>query len=238
MSMEDEDFDEENCFTWVNFKFKTIRIVDNVFTSHVNKLKVEVSMNEDASELDIKTVLDKVHFWFDNIVSNGIIFERENEFALALMFTPEGISRTENIAIVTPDIPSDDNLIRIFHSKLNAFGGEHVLFGMMEMQSDTLEQLTVTYTGYGEFELPPMDEWVGTRAYYDRPWWGRDDGATLDVIPSEDADLSKPPNIGVDMSFIEKRYKKTEETAAIIVRPQFKPEVISGGKDDNDSTKD
>jgi hypothetical protein len=117
---------------------------------------------------------------------------------------------------------------------MNAFGNDKVAFGLIEITSDTREMLTCTFTGLGEEELPDMEEWIGDRSYFDKPWWCRDDGSTLDVIPAPDADLTNPPKLCFDMSFISDRYKRSGDDTAIIVRPQFKPEVISGGKNDNE----
>lgn len=234
MDMEDDEFEDVTTYTWVNFKFKTIRIVDNIFTSHVNTLKAEIVMDEGATEKEINLALEKIHFWFDQILSNSILFDRDNEYAMTVFFDENGVPRTANVPVILPCEPTDDNVVRILHSKLNAFGNEKVVFGMMEITSDTREQLTCTFTGDGAFELPAMEDWVGERAYHEYPWWARNDGSTFDVIPGEDADLTKPPpKIGVDLSFIEERYKRSGDDTAIILRPQFKPEVISGGKNDN-----
>lgn len=234
MSTEDQELDGDTTFTWVNFKFKTIRIVDNIITAHVNTIKAEVVVDEEADEKDINVTLEKIHFFFDQIVSNSIMFRRENEFALSVMFDENGVPRTENFPMLFPEEPSDDNLARVLHSKMNAFGCDKVGFGMVEITSDTREMLTCTFTGYGEWELPAMVDWVGERAFHDKPWWARNDGSTLDVIPGPEADLENAPKFGIDISFIEERYKRSGDDTAIIVRPQFKPEVISGGKDDND----
>jgi len=228
----DEEEMVDTTFTWLNFKFKTIRIVENVFTAHTTSLKVEVLMDTTTSERDINIVIEKIHFWFDHIVSNSILFNRDNEFALQVLFDEDGASKTDNFAMVFPEEPTDDVLARAMHSKLNAFGGDKVGFGMIELQSDTRELLTCSYTGYGEYELPPIEEWVGDRSYHSKPWWARDDGDTLDVIPDPDADLTQVPCLGIDMSFIEQRYRRSGDDTAIIIKPAFKPEVISGGKDE------
>jgi hypothetical protein len=233
MSTEEEDLEEDTTITWVHFKFKTIRIVDNTFTSHVNRLKAEIVMDEEATETDVNITLEKIHFWFDQILSNSILFNRENEYALSIMFDDTGAQFTENFPMLFPCEPSDDNLARVLHSKINAFGADKVAFGMIELTSDNRERLTCTFTGYGEWELPDMNAWVGERAYYDKPWWARNDGSTLDVIPGPEADLTAIPKVGFDISFIEERFKRSGEDVAIIVRPQFKPEVISGGKHDD-----
>ena len=229
---DDDDAGFPESFSTISFKFKTIRIVDNVVTAFVNTVRCDVYIDEDADDQDITIALEKIHFWFDHIVSNGIMFNRENAFALNVMFDEHGIARSGNIPIVLPDDPTDDHLAAIMHCKLNALGGGVVNFGTIEIHSDTKENLIVTFTGYGEVVLPSMEEWIGERYFHDVPWWSRGDGSTLDVIPLDDSDLTTPPVTGVDMSFIEERFRRSGSDAAIIIRPEFKPEIISGGKDD------
>lgn len=229
---DDDDAEFPESFTSISFKFKTIRIVNNVITSFVNTLRAEVYIDPEASQRDISMSLEKIHFWFDYIVSNSVMFCRENEFALDIMFDDEGNTRMGNVPIVLPDEPDDDLLTAVLHCKLNALGNGIVNFGTLELTSDTRENLQITFTGYGEMLLPPMEEWIGDRGYHAQPWWARNDGSTLDVIPPEDADLTKPPVIGVDLNFIEERYKASEVATPIVLRPAFKPEVITGGKDD------
>lgn len=232
MHFDDDDEDFTESFSSISFKFKTVRIVNNVITSFVNTVRAEVYIDEEAHDQDVSIALEKIHFWFDHIVSNGVMFYRENAFALNVMFDENGVAQSGNIPIVLPDDPTDDHLAAIMHSKLNALGNGVVNFGTIEIHSDTRENLIVTFTGYGEVALPGMDEWIGDRSFHDVPWWGRCDGSTLDAIPQEDSDLKKPPVTGIDMTFIEERFRRTGSPAAIIIRPEFKPEIISGGKDD------
>lgn len=229
---DDDDSDFPESITSICFKFKTIRIVDNVITSFVNTVRSEVYIDPESPPRDISMTLEKIHFWFDYIVSNSIMFNRENEYALQIMFDSKGNTRAGNIPIVLPDEPDDDLLAALLHCKLNALGNGIVNFGKIDLTSDTRENLMVTFIGYGEMLLPTMEEWVGDRYFHNVPWWGRNDGSTLDVIPGAEADLTKPPIVGVDLSFIEDRYKNQTTSTPIILRPAFKPEVINGGKDD------
>lgn len=229
---DDDDIEFPESFSSISFKFKTIRIVDNVITAFHNEIRSEVYIDEDADDRDISMALEKIHFWFDYIVSNGVMFARDNDFALSVMFDPEGMARSGNIPIVCPDDPTDDHIIAIMHAKLNALGNGVINFGGLEIHSDTRENLIVTFTGYGELILPDMEEWIGERHFHSVPWWCRGDGSTLDVVPLEESDLTKPPTTGVDMSFIEDRFRRSDSDAAIIIRPEFKPEIIRGGKDD------
>jgi hypothetical protein len=222
-----------DAFSWMTFKFKSLRVIDNVLSSHMHSLKTEVHVKQSCTEQQLSVALEKIHFWFDHIVSSAIMFNRDNGFALDMMFDDEGRQKTGNFPMVMPEDPSEDFLAVIFQSKLNALGGGQVMFSFVEISSDTRENLSCGFAGHAEMYLPSMVEWIGERAFHAQPWWARNDGSTFDVIPGENADLSKPPQFGYDISFIEKQFLKENSEAAIIIKPEFKPRVISGGLDDN-----
>lgn len=222
---------EENLFTFVNFKFKTIRIIDSVIVSNKCTLKAELIVSEDAPDSDIAQMFDKANYWFDSIMENCILIDRDNDIALSTLFMEDGSQRIDNFPMMLPGEPVDTTLVKVLHSKLSAFGGDNIAFGILELTSDTRENIITTYTGYGEHELPSMAEWVGERSFHSKPWWARPNGDVIDLIPTEDADLSNPPPMGVDMSHLERDFSIQPEQAAII-RPNFNPKVISGGLDD------
>lgn len=218
--------------TQVTFKFRSIRIIDHIMVSNASTVKVEMFLSDEVTEEDVSSCLEKIHFWFDNIMSNSVLFCRDNAAALDLLFDDRGVSRMRNFPMEMPEEPSDDFLIIILHSKMNALAGDQITFGVIELQSDTRELLTYTFTGYGELCLPEMSEWVGDRAYHQVPWWARNDGSTLDIIPDDNDDLKDIKFVGVDLSFIDARFRKN--TNPIIIRPdKFKPRVIDGGKNDD-----
>lgn len=219
-------------FTTVTFKFKSIRVVDSIITAHVSTLKAEMMLPEEVSDIGVTIALEKIHFWFDQIVPHCVMFCRSNQNAMDMLFDENSAPRTENFPMVFPDEPTDDVVAVVFHSKINALAEGQMFFGMVEIQSDTREMITYSFNGLCEEALMQMDEWVGARAYHTKPWWARPDGDTLDVIPTPDSDLTNPPRVGMDLSFIDSKFKRNASDTTIIIRPQFTPEVISGGKDD------
>lgn len=235
MSDDFDDDDMPDAFSWMSFKFKTLRVIDNVLAAQMNTLKAEVHVKESCQEQDLSIALEKIHFFFDHIVSSAIMFSRDNEFALDMMFDDTGRQRTGNFPMILPEDPTEDFLALVFQSKLNALGGGKVWFSFVELSADTRENLTCGFAGHAHMYLPEMSQWVGPRAYHEAPWWERNDGSTFDIIPGEDADLTKPPQFGYDISFIEKQFLKSNAEQAIIVRPEFKPRIISGGLDNNDN---
>lgn len=217
----------------LNLEFKAIRVMDNRLIPTTWKLQAEVLYSEEAQDsvdfdIEVKTTIAKINYWLDTLVSDSLIFGRDNDWAIDSFFDEEGHCTLGNVVTITPDDPTDDHLSEIFHSKFNAFGNEHIQFGVIELTSDDKTGLSFMFTGDGELNLPLMADWVGTHAYFDRPWWSRDDGSTYDVIPPDDADLSVRPASSIDLSFIRSSFRKQMGAEAIVVRPSFKPQVIDG----------
>jgi hypothetical protein len=130
--------------------------------------------------------------------------------------------------VMLPSDPSDDIVAKVIHSKLNALGGKYLEFGIIELTSDDKSGLSYLFTGNGEHAFPDMDHWVGTHAYYDKPWWARDDSSTIDLIPAEDEDTSNRQYEPSDLEFIRESIMRQYGNPATVVRPNFKPVVIDG----------
>jgi hypothetical protein len=237
MSEFDDDDMIQDAFTLMTFRFKTLRVIDNVLIAYSNSLKTEVHVSETCTETELAISLEKIHFWYDRIVSSAIIFDRTNDFALNMMFDENGRQICGNMPMACPEPPNDDLLAMIFQSKMNALSSDNIAFTTVELTSDSRENMTSIFAGYASLYLPMMSEWVGERSFHEVPWWQRDDGETIDMIPGPEADLANPPKFGYDMSFIEKRFLQKDNDTAIIIKPDFKPRVISGGLD-NDKTED
>jgi len=217
----------------LNLTFKAIRVLDNRLIPTTWKIHTEVIYDEEAQEsvdfdVEVKTTIGKINYWLDNLVSGSLIFSRDNDWPYMSFFDEDGRCTAGNVVTITPEDPTDDHLAEIIHSKFNAFGGDHIQFGIVELESDDTTGLSFMFTGDGQMNLPFMEEWVGPHAYFDRPWWARDDGSTYDVIPPEDADLSIRPESSIDLDFIRARFRKQMGISGNIVRPTFKPEVIKG----------
>jgi hypothetical protein len=103
-------------------------------------------------------------------------------------------------------------------------------FGPVEVKSDNQLGLQFTFVGDSSAVLPNNLEWVGPRSFFDKPWWDRDDGSTLDVLPAEDADLTVKPVWAFSLDFLSFPKKMNATTNGKIVRPEFRPKVIDGGK--------
>ena len=226
--MDDEQEMLPDFFTHFTFSIKITRIIENLLFPSSLKVKMEFIAMDEADEDDIDQAFTKIKYWLDNIVNKSVVFCHDNDVAIEMFIdTEKNSSRIGNILMITPDEPDDQHLAAIFQSKLQALCGDTLTFGIVEVKSDNQLGVSFTFVGDSSAVLPKMDEWIGDYSYFDKPWWERDDGSTIDTIPPEGADLSVKPQWAFSLDFLEKDKKQT----GVVVRPQFKPTVIDGGKE-------
>jgi hypothetical protein len=221
---DDDDF--EQLFISFNTELKFVRVIGNAIYPATLALKCDVTPMEDASEAQMHAAMMKVRFWLEHIASRSIAISSSNGEALGMFVDDEGRNQTDNILMITPGEPSDEMMACLLQSKLSAITNGVVIFGVMEVKSDNQMGFGFTFVGEGARVLPSIEEWIGPRSYFKVPWWQRNDGSTIDVVPSSDADLSKTPPWAFSLDNIGMPKPET----GIIVRPQFKPTVIDGGK--------
>ena len=68
-----------------------------------------------------------------------------------------------------------------------------------------------------------MKTWMPGKTYFDIPWWHRDDASTIDIIVSDDVDISIPPSWA--FKIIEEEPPKTKKK-----KGKFKPTIINGAR--------
>jgi hypothetical protein len=232
----DDETDDNTLIIDFEYDTKLIRIVNNSFVTSNIKIRAELiplMEQPDHDEFDIS--LSKCKFWLDMVFSKCIVFYRDNTQAKEIMFDENGTNRCSNYIMLTPSEPSDDHIACLLQSKLSAIGATQFAFGSIRIMSDSANGLIFRFIGDAADNLPSVREWIGERSYFEQPWWNRDDISTLDVIPSEDADLSEKPSWASNFDFLTNAMRGTSLSPKdVIVRPDFKPKVIKGGKDDND----
>lgn len=225
--MTEDDFDEgEQLYITFHCDLKFVRVVGPALLPTNLSFKCDVTPEEDAEEQDLHKVLTKVRYWLDNIVNKSLVFSSDNTEALTMFVNEEGKNRTDNILMITPGDPSDEMMACLLQSKLTALGGGTMTFGMMEVKSDNYLGLGFAFMGDGHKVLPTIEEWIGPRSFFKVPWWMRNDASTLDVVPPADADLTKTPAWAFSLDNLVS--PKTD--GGIVIKHEFKPTVIDGGK--------
>lgn len=236
--MSEIEFEYPEFVVKLALEFKAIKVVGSKLVPTTWKMNAEVLYEEDDSgedeegDLEIKIGIAKIKYWLDNFVNNCVMFDVGNEWAMRALFDEDDACDIDNNIMMLPYTPQDDLIAELFHSKMNALGGQKLKFGIIELSSDDVLGLSYMFTGEGEMNLPEITEWVGERSYYDKPWWARDDASTADIIPGEDDDLSDNPFESLNLDFIRQSFKRQAGVDAVVIRPNFKPTVLDGGKSD------
>ncbi len=220
-----DDEDVEALFITFQMEAKLIRLVGNTLVPSKISIKADVAPEEDVGEAELNLAITKIRFWYDNLVSKAIAFSHENEAALAMFIDETGKNRTGNLIMTTPGDPTDEILAALFQAKMTSLSSGTIHFGSVEVRSDNPVGLSFVFMGDGAKVLPNMEEWIGPRSYFKKPWWSRDDASTLDVIPTKDADLTKVPAWAFSLDSL----GTPKAESGLVIRPSFKPTVIDGG---------
>lgn len=237
--IEDDDVLVDDLIITLKQEFSAVRVMDNRMIPTKWRVKMEVIKADEpedaeAAEYDfnIRVAFSKIRFWFDQVVSGCVMFERGNEWAQRACLADDGSQSVANHIMLLPGEPTDELICKVLQSKANALSGNFLAFASIELESDDVHCLSYIYNGVGEFELPDHDEWIGEHSYFSKPWWGRDDASTFDVVPDEETDTQRPPDWCKSLDFLEDLMRPPTDTSARIIRPEFRPQVIEGGKSD------
>lgn len=227
--------DEDMSMTMLTFKFMIIRSFGNTIDARQASMKIELLRDDDDhSQEDFELLISRCRTWFSEVVSNSLIFSINNTYAFKCIFE-DGIQVSNNFPMITPGDPTDDMLCMMFQAKLNAFAeGMAASFGVVELHTvrPPMDDITSVYCGWAYDDLPAMVDWIGEKAYHTAPWWARNDGSTMDLVPDPEDDLLTPPEQGYDMSYLTSRYSR--KSAEVVIPSAFNPKVIKC----KDETKD
>lgn len=126
-----------------------------------------------------------------------------------------------------PTDPNDAILAQVFQAKLNALADDILEVGAVEIKSTNGTDLTVLFTGNASLMLPDMESWVGEKNWFSEPWWNRNDASTMDVVMTEEDDMSSPPSFAFSLDFLFDMFGDTEGSSEeIIVLKEFRPTII------------
>lgn len=227
--IDDEDYEAIDCITFFNWTSTFVRVIDNVIIPSTIKFRIEFLPDDDATEESIETAFRRIRYWLEAVVNKSIVFAHHNVGAIKMFFDENGSNnRVINTLVVTPEEPDDVHLAALFQAKLRAIANGAMDFGRVDIQSDNSIGLTHTFVSESFEVLPDADEWFAERRYFDKPWWDRNDASTIDTVPAADADLSVRPQYAFTFDFLDQQ--KQQPVSGTIVRPEFRPKVIDGGK--------
>lgn len=204
--------------------FRIIRLLGKSLVASECRVELDIDIAHNAAPTDAKHRLQAMKIWLEDFVDGSVAYSVRTQVDTTIL---EEIS---NNIIMCPDDPHDHLLLILLHSKLTAIGGDAIIINRSSMTDDTGEGFSNSVEGYPDDWLPDIETWMGTRSFWKDPWWSREDSSTMDIKPDEDDDLEVKPELGVDLIQLvstEAASTPTRENVAEIIKPGFKPRIIT-----------
>lgn len=231
-----EDTLPNHLFISLRYEFKATRVIGQRLSPTTIKVKTDISTHDidtDDYGLKMEVALAKMSHWVEKVLNGCILLHSENDWALDA-FMDGDAPTTSNMVVLCPEEPTDALLAEILICKFKAISQGAFDFHAIDIESSDARGMSFMFVGGSPGEsFPEAADWLGERNWFSKPWWHRSDASTLDVVPEEDADLNEPPLWAYSFSFIHEQMVEPGQTADnVIVRPEFRPRVIEGGKVD------
>jgi hypothetical protein len=207
----------------VKTQFKTTfnlnRLLDGDFVASKCRINVEFSFNDvEPSRLGHETRLKAMKYWVEEILNQSVAYYIGTECNTEIF---ESIG---NHLVFCPEEPDDYLMALLIHAKLKAIGSKYINVESVKFETDTSMGFNHISVGDPLEDLPTIDNWMGEKRFFNRPWWDRDDGSMIDVYFEEGDDLAKKPDILIEIlaQFMNKVPIKNEDKTAEIIRPNFR----------------
>lgn len=230
---EDTDILPNHLFISLRHGFKATRVIGQRLSPTEIEIKCDISTLDDDSDdyaVRMDVALEKMNYFFNKVIDNSIIMFADNDWA-SNAFLGENAPETSNMVVLCPEEPTDALLCELLLCKMKAITQGIFNFHSIEVSSTDGRGMSFLFVGDRPGEsFPTNEEWLTERNYFSKPWWHREDASTLDILPDEDADLNDLPKWAYSLGFIAEQLIKPDDTASRVVRAEFRPQVIEGGK--------
>lgn len=201
-------------------EFSIIRLLDNKLIASMVELDVELDVDDSVDAPVQLKALESMRRWIDEIVDDSIAFCPSSDIPVTSLQT------LQNSIMITPDDPYDHLLLILICAKLNAIGAGIASVTRCQLSSSLGGGFGNWFEGDTEDALPTLLEWLGERTYFDKAWWNRSDGSTIDVWASPDADINKKPDILIDLWPEDAKEQEVENAPSKIITLNFKPTIV------------
>jgi hypothetical protein len=211
-------------------KFKLIRLLGDHLVPSNCELTVKLHIPA-KNKVESTNRITAMRYWIENFVDGCIAYPISTELDTELLCD------VHNHIMMVPEEPLDYVINILIHQKLTAMGGEFVDVKETTFESDSGYGFSNTISGTVVDILPTMGEWMGVPHYNMEPWWNRDDSSMVDMRNDDGDDVNNIPELGINiLKMLDNKSSEDDVETKIsdtVVRGQFRPKVIEGGKSDN-----
>jgi hypothetical protein len=233
--MDDIETLPNHLFISLRHEFKATRVIGHRLSPTTVKIKTDISTLGDESDdyaERMEVALAKMSYFVDKVLNECILLHVENSWGMPCFLDDESPSTT-NMVMLCPEEPTDAVLCELILCKFKALTQGAFEFMSIEIESTDARGMSFLFVGGTPGDsFPSNEEWLTDRNYFSKPWWHRADASTLDVVPDDDVDLNEPPMWAYSLGFIAEQMATPQERNNVVVRAEFRPKVIEGGKAD------
>lgn len=197
-----------------------MRLVGNSLMISGLTLDVELAVASGRDKNQQADAIERMRAWLDCMFQGCIVLPMQEPW------TEQWLTSLDNAVMFVPGPANDFVLQVLLHAKLSAIGGDLVTVAHSHMTTDDGRGFGLGFDGDPDELLPAQRDWMGPRAYHDRPWWHRDDTSMMDVPCGEHDDPLQIPDIAPPWSSILPGDSSAQSAAAEIIRPSFKPRIV------------
>lgn len=180
-------------FMTFNFKFRACRLQSTYITPVNFTVSVDIVIPDEKAktkeqvEKDSFTSLQKISYFFENILDNVIIADVLNLEDLEIC------NSLSNDVLFCPGSPSDDIIARLLHAKVIALSNNIFAVGKMVLSADDTQYTFTLQPIPNENILPKTtSEYLdGVSLQHSIPWWNRNDGFIYEIIIPDNEDPSE-----------------------------------------------
>jgi hypothetical protein len=217
--MEEDEFGPELQY-WYSFQTSFCRIVNNELLPTTMNIKLGIEIIE---EEEMRNAITRLDHWKENFLSSAIAVSSQDAIGFEMLLDADSHPRMSNPLMITPGMPTDSRLMMIFQAKIEAIADGAFIISSIEGESDNAAGLTVTFMGDTEDELPAMENWLSGPSWFEEPWWRRNDISMIDIVASEEADLTVRPVWASTFHFLEEM--EEAQRPATIITGNFEPRI-------------
>lgn len=169
-----------------SFSLPVVSVLDGMLVSDTFEFSFDIWSLEETSNISYMTPSDiayqKLCFWLNNCLHDLIIVSITDP-------TLEVLQEFENKNImVIHDYPSEENIIKIFHSKMSSIVSGPLQIGEMKLKL-TNKQITYSFSCPDmKYDLPSIEYIPEGIIMSDLPWWFRGTSEIADTIIDDNED--------------------------------------------------
>lgn len=231
---EHDDFPPNHLFISLRYEFEATRVIDQRLSPTKIKIKTDIStLDQDTDDYAVRmeVALAKLNYWMEKIANKSVIFYADNQWALDC-FMGQGGPATDNTIMLCPEDPTDAVLAELILCKLIALADGAFQFHAIDIESSDGRGMGFTFVGRPGESFPEATDWLTDHNYFSKAWWNRGDASSLDVVPEDGDDLNEPPAWAYSLGFFaDQMAAEVDVRENVVVRPEFRPRVIEGGKE-------